>query len=260
MNSLRTLTVNMGLLMCLWVNAAHSQPPSLQKAESALKKGQPELALQAYEQMLQDGLDGAQLQYNIGSLAMKKGDLARAIFHLEKAKQLAPFDDNINANLEVARASRVDADMGAHQQPGWWELAARALPWDIGIGIWLGLLALAWLLLILRVAFPAGNNRVSLGWILFIGGLGFIFTGILSFRVTLDDKTFAALRAAESNGKSAPAASAETAFTAHAGAYGEILEAQNGFLRLRLHNGLEAWFEESGLYVGPSASKTEPNL
>lgn len=255
----RTVVLCVGLLSGLWSNTAHSQT-ALQEAETALKKGQPDLALAGYEKMLQQGFDGAQLHYNIGSLTMKKGDLSRAIFHLERAKQLDPFDDNINANLEVARASRVDADVGAHHQPDGWELITRALPWDVTVGVWLCLLIAAWLLLIFRSALKKGHHRIPLGWVLFVGMLGLLLTGVLSYRVTLNDKNFAALKVAQSDGKSAPAASAETAFTAHTGAYGEILEAQNGFLRLRLHNGLEAWFEESSLYVGPATPKTDPGL
>ena len=259
MKKQRSFWVIFVFLISTWVTPAQSQT-SLQKAEAALKEGNPDAALTHYEQMLQNGLGGALLHYNIGSLVFQKGDLGRAIFHLEKARQLSPFDDNINANLEIARDARVDADVGARQQSSWWELVVRSLPWDNSIRVWMGILLLGWLLLILRLALPQGVTRIPLKWVVICGGLGLVLTSILAYRVVLDDKTFAALIPTDCEGKSAPASGAETSFTAQAGAYGEILEAQNGFLRLRLHNGLEAWFQENQLYVGasPSSSGAEP--
>ena len=61
---------------------------------------------------------------------------------------------------------------------------------------------------------------------------------------------FASVIHQDVSGQAAPSEKAESAFTVQEGAYGEMLEAQDQYIRLRLENGLEAWFHEKHLYFG----------
>src|SRR5262245_43999027 len=64
-------------------------------------------AAQAYEQALSAGPNAA-VHFNLGNALFKTGKVGPAILHYRRAHFLAPRDPDITANLEFARAYRVD--------------------------------------------------------------------------------------------------------------------------------------------------------
>ena len=247
---------NLLLALLLTVPALALANPELNQAEEALKSGAPKAAQRHYLNLLEQGYDNAELNYNYGTLALQAGDLGVALYHLERAKSFMPFDDNISANLNRARKARTDAEVGALREKPWWENLTRALPWNLGLSFWGALLALTWILVLWSFAAPQRRFRF-VGRLILGGSLGgLLSTALLAYRVVLEEQTYASVLTADAEGKKAPSQASETSFITHAGAYGQIIEAQDGFLRLRLHNGLEAWFDESGLYQGPKPVPT----
>jgi len=58
-------------------------------------------AQQLYEQLVEQGIVSADLFYNLGTTYAQLGDSGRAVLYLEKARQLAPRDRDILANLRL---------------------------------------------------------------------------------------------------------------------------------------------------------------
>ena len=118
----------------------------------------------AYEQLVDQGYRDARFYYNLGNAYFKEGDLGRAVLSYVRAKQLAPRDQDVDANLEIARAqTRALLDTGDKA------LVVRllALLWSsltlnelalVTLALWLTLLALAATALFVR---PGGVQRIS---------------------------------------------------------------------------------------------------
>ncbi len=60
-------------------------------------------ALQAYSQVLDQGMQSAPLYFNMGNASFRSGDLGHAILYYLKARRLDPADPDIISNLDFAR-------------------------------------------------------------------------------------------------------------------------------------------------------------
>jgi len=89
--------------------ASAAQVDSLfQKATVYYKNTDYEKAAAYYKQILDQGQVSASLYYNIGNACFKQNQLAPAILYYEKAKQLAPNDEDIQYNLDLANGMVTD--------------------------------------------------------------------------------------------------------------------------------------------------------
>lgn len=79
-----------------------------EKGNRHYQKGEYDMALDAYNQLLRSAKITPELLYNIGNTYYKKGNLGLAIVYYEKARLLAPNDDNIKQNLAIANAKVID--------------------------------------------------------------------------------------------------------------------------------------------------------
>ena len=149
------------LLLLLVLPSTAMGHPQLQKAEQALKNGDKNTAFSAFEEVLNEGFQSAALHYNLGTLAFQKEQLGRAVFHLEKAAWLSPFDENTQTNLEIVRSACADTALGAQLEVSWWDMLIRAFPWGNGVMLWSIILTLGWCLLIGRTGMRGGQLRPS---------------------------------------------------------------------------------------------------
>ncbi len=77
-------------------------------ADEAYATGDYQRAIALYEQILATQGEAADIYYNLGNSYYKGEQIAKAILHYERALQLAPGDDDIRFNLELARSKTVD--------------------------------------------------------------------------------------------------------------------------------------------------------
>lgn len=87
---------------------AASTNNSLDSANAAYKKGDYEKASKIYEIILSEGMESANLYYNLGNTYFRLKDIPRAILNYERAKLLAPDDEDINFNLNLVNSFSVD--------------------------------------------------------------------------------------------------------------------------------------------------------
>lgn len=99
-------------------------------------------ALDRYRRILDAGLESGDLHYNIGNTYFRLGELGPAILHYERARRLMPGDDDLLANLALARSLTADEIV---PRPRFWLF--RLVDWWVGLLPRAGLLwlvALAW--------------------------------------------------------------------------------------------------------------------
>lgn len=83
--------------------AAHSTPDSLiMKGNKFYKKGQYDKAISAYKQLVDSGYASSKLYYNLGNAYFKNHRIGMAVLYYERAKLLAPNDEDIRHNLTIA--------------------------------------------------------------------------------------------------------------------------------------------------------------
>lgn len=123
--------------------AADPRVHLFEKAGLLYEKGQFEQALDLYGQILSMGYESGELHYNLGNCYFKLGRIGSAILFYEKARRLLPSDDDVQANLELARSKITDE---ITPMPEFWLISAIRWTAYLLPLAWLlaGILGLAW--------------------------------------------------------------------------------------------------------------------
>jgi tetratricopeptide (TPR) repeat protein len=74
------------------------------KANTLYADGRYDEAADAYEQLLDRGIENGSLYFNLGNSYFKKGKLGEAIINYERAKRLIPRDSDLKSNYAFARS------------------------------------------------------------------------------------------------------------------------------------------------------------
>ncbi|MDR3366850.1 MAG: tetratricopeptide repeat protein [Prevotellaceae bacterium] len=107
MNTIKTLiaifcAATLPLLTCAQADTAW------QKANALYAEGKYAEASEAYLQLEKSGKVSSALFYNAGNAFYKQGEVAKAILYYERALRLAPDDEDVRYNLELANLQIVD--------------------------------------------------------------------------------------------------------------------------------------------------------
>jgi hypothetical protein len=217
------------------------------EGNDAYYKGDFAGAEERYQKLLAAGLGGPDVLFNLGTTHLAAGQLGPAILFLERAHALSD-DDDISANLEVARQKQVDQVVGEEGAVPFTQRLAEATDERlVGIAFlivwWLGF-ALFWL----TWRRDAGT-RVVLGLVtaLFLV-VGAALGGTLAVHRWVQDTVVQAVVMPEAaKVREYPGESARVSFEVHAGLKVRIMETSGRYVRVRLPNALEGWTEKEGL-------------
>ena len=149
--SLLRLVLLLSTLALVVPVAASAQVEFYQEGNRLYQDGDFEGALSSYLRVVEAGLESGEVFYNIGNSYFKIGELARAILNYERARRLLPGDEDVRANLELARSLTVDE---IEPLPRFWVLGAWS--W------WVGLLPRSLLIGVVALAYLAGTTGVIL--------------------------------------------------------------------------------------------------
>ncbi len=112
-----SLAALMTLLSVVQVKADESiYLDAFRNANLLYEDGNFEEAARSYEHLARLGYQDATLYYNLGNSYYRMEDTGRALLNYLRAKRLAPFDDDIDANLELVLES-VGAPGSSKQRP-----------------------------------------------------------------------------------------------------------------------------------------------
>jgi len=223
--------------------------PRLKDAERLAAHGELDAARAQYQtihdELANSGADAsAALHYNLGTLALSADDMGPAVRHLLAAARRAPLDDDIRHNLATALTRRADHVEAARQDA----FGARLPPGPVTLvlGILLGLLGLllaARGVLSGRLAVVAGRGLVPVLVATVVAGLAF------AVRLAADGAVVAVVML-ETEARPQPDKGAG-GFTIHPGLTGHVVAEQDGFVRLRLENGVDVWVDHAHTSVVP---------
>ncbi len=223
-------------------------------ANQLYEAGQIDLAVQAYEQLVGQGVTDSALFYNLGNAYFKQGDPGRAVLNYRRAQQLAPRDPDIEANLTLARTQAVD-ELGTTDDAGFLSRFGRAVQGWFTLNE-LAMAALAsWILFVfLLILFTSA--RVGSAWrrglrYALVAAAIVLAVGVLSLGSALhleQDRSEGVVVAAEVDVTSGPGTQYVTEFILHSGAEVDLVEVRPNWVRLALPGGeLEGWVPASAV-------------
>lgn len=211
------------------------------------ESGNYDKAIESYEKQLQTA-ESSVLYYNLGNAYYKKGNLAPAILNYERALLLDPNNEDIKANLDIARSKTVD-DIKTIDKiflSQWYDDFVNINSSD-NWAIWsviLFILTLAFASIYLYVKIPAAR-RIG-----FFGGIFLFFCCLCcicfasSQKAKLTAHDYVIIFSPSIDVKTAPEAKASKLCGLHEGTKVKVKQTRKQWLEIEVENGNTGWIQE----------------
>lgn len=221
----------------------------LKKGNEQYAKGQYKEAIVTYQKIVDDGHLSAMVYFNLGNAYFKNNDVPSALLYYEKAHKLSPGDEDINFNIQFANQKTTDKVEASPEFfiTRWWHsfILHFSLTTLAVFSILFMVIGFA-LLIVYRFTYSVGIKKAS-----FYLALLIIFLGLSSMFVASRQQQYfdghhgAIIFSTSVNVKSAPTPSAKNLFLIHDGTKVDVLDDNNGWMKIRLTNGSEGWINAS---------------
>lgn len=217
------------------------------EANDAYYRGDFNAASERYLKLLEAGLGGADVLFNLGTSELAANRLGPAVLYLERAAKLSD-DDDVNVNLAVARQRQVDQVVGDEVSVPFTQRLAAAMDEKVVaiaflVTWWLGFIVLwfTWRRLPGSRLIPGLVAAVLLV-------VGASLGGALGIAANVRENVIEAIvQPSSAQVREFPGDTARVAFEVHAGLKVRIMETSGRFVRVRLPNALEGWTEKEGV-------------
>jgi len=221
-------------------------PDSLmQMANNAYNAGDYDSAINVYQKIADQGLESAKLFYNMGNAYFKNGDVPSALLYYEKAKKLAPNDEDIEFNINIANSMIVDKIEHVPQlfYQRWWSYFYNMF----NANDWAVIAVISWFILVLFIGIfilskSRGSRKVA-----FYLGLLFLLISVAVFGlaaqkyVNTREHKEAIVFTPTITVKSSPTMNAVDLFVIHEGTKVRVLDEVNDWVKIRIPNGSIGW-------------------
>ena len=199
-------------------------------------------------------LEHEDLHYNLGCAYFKQGKLGPAIFHFERALALDSSAEDARFNLETSRslaARKVKDELKGAGRDAWWLRLVTALPgrtWTmLFLVLWWVTLAL---LLALRYVHPGPARAGMIVANSFVALVMLLSATLLLGRIYADRRvTRGVVLPDRLEVREGPNVTTKSTFKLHAGFKVRLQARSDGWVRIRLPNGLEGWVPEGKIGV-----------
>jgi tetratricopeptide (TPR) repeat protein len=215
------------------------------RANKVYNEGLYDSAIRLYSTVLDKGLESYELYYNMGNAHFKNNQLPSAILYYEKAKKIAPNDEDVNFNLSIANSMIVDKIEKLPElfYKRWWNYFYNAFSEDM----WTILSILSWVILLSLIAVFILTKSRTTKKISFYFGLLFLLITLGTFGLssqkyyyTKENKE-AIIFTPTITAKSSPTLSAVDLFVIHEGTKVQIMDEVQGWVKIKIHNGSIGW-------------------
>jgi uncharacterized protein YgiM (DUF1202 family) len=239
------------ILITLFVAQAACAQAAFDKANELYRKQKYAEAAQEYENILKGKKESAEVYFNLGSAYYKMGEIAPAIYNLEKALVLNPNDKDATINLGYAKKMAID-DIKEVPKVGFSKMLYSVTgiyhydTWAwIAIGFSFGFLAM-----FIGYYFAGTTTFKRIFFVAMFATLLIIVVSILSaiFVKSVDTNEHPAIVFAEvTTVKSEPSSNSEDAFVLHEGTKVYILETVDNWKKIELADDSVGWIESSAI-------------
>lgn len=241
---------NLIYFLLLFSNCFYGQG-GFEKGNSLYQKGQYELAIEAYESVLNSKKESAALYFNMGNCFYKLNKVAPAIFYYEKALVLDPNDEEILNNLGFAQKMTID-EIKVVPKVGFAKLL-RDFTGAFHYNTWAWItVSLSVIFLLLFIGYYFSQLTLSKR-IFFIGMFILVFLIVLSVLAAIFEKSHdvgerpAIVFAEIMQVKSEPKPTASDVFVLHEGAKVYLHETIENWVKIELTDGSEGWIDSTAI-------------
>jgi len=215
--------------------------------------GEFEKAIEAYEEVLNTGYEAPELYYNLANAYYKSYKITIAILNFERACLLAPNDEDINYNLELARRYVVDKIDIIPQIfiTTWLNKIMRIFSTDV----WAVLSIVSFLLFLLLFSLYLYINRLAIKKISFwISVLAFIVSTssfIFSYqqKENIINHNAAIIFSPSVTVKSSPDESGNDLFLIHEGTKVTVEDRVGDWKEIKLSDGKKGWLKATDIVL-----------
>ena len=213
--------------------------PGIEAGAKAYNEGDFERAIDEWRTCVDNGLQDADLDYNLANAYFRNGKLGFAIYYYKSALRLAPNNDDILHNLKYAQAmtrDKVEEDGEENPLLSGLFKAHHALSLRTQMFTLLGLF---WLM-----AFAAIGSRISrshktknvlIGTLFALSGIFCMIATSASYKIFVaETEIVGVVTAADADVTSAPSDKSQTLNTLSEGTSFEVLSEQGNFVEIRL--------------------------
>ncbi len=229
-------------------NAAQEVDKLMGKANQLYQEEKFDEAVKLYNQIIDNGYEGAELYYNLGNAYFRLGKLGYAILYYEKALKLAPDDSDIEYNLKIAKARTVDRIQEIPQLffIEWWNVLVASL----SITGWATIVLIFYLLLLISIGLFFLSKNIKIQKQAFaLGSFSLallILTAILLFaRINRETSSkYGVLTEQVQAVKVSPDENSNDAFVIHEGIKFEIEDELKDWVKIKLSDGKVGWLKK----------------
>jgi tetratricopeptide (TPR) repeat protein len=240
------------LLMAVSFSAAAVNPDSLMvRANRAYERQQYDSAVNMYQQVLKMGLVSPKLYFNLGDAYFRLKDMPSAILYFEKAKKLAPNDEDIQYNLNLANTMIPDKIEKVPEMflKRWWNYFYELF--DANTWAILSLVVFAVFVLFVGIfILSQGRNARKIS---FFAGILMLLISVAAFALASQKKYYlihhneAIIFTPTITAKSSPTPNAVDLFVIHQGTKVHLLDEVDGWEKIRLQNGSIGWLPKNAM-------------
>ncbi|NET31908.1 MAG: tetratricopeptide repeat protein [Cyanothece sp. SIO1E1] len=241
----------LSMLLVVGLSGKEVQPASWEQAGEAYKNKQYTVAFDLYQGLIDEGHVSPALYYNMGNVCYRQSKLGLAILYYEKALKLAPRDQEIKGNLELAKSQQ--ADQIDPLPPFFLDRWRHGLQSLFSANTWsmLGVLCL-WIGVGGLILWILGKERKQRKWG-FIAGISLLLLSLLPFYLSSSRAQFeqnpgtAILLEMEYGLRSAPEEGSKILVPLHEGVKLVIIDRIGDWLKVKLEDGEQGWLPEKSL-------------
>jgi tetratricopeptide (TPR) repeat protein len=206
-------------------------------------------AVNLYEQILSSGQESAKLYFNLGNAYYKVGDMNKALLNFERAKVLAPNDENIDFNIRMANQFVVTS------------IEPLPLPfflrWRTSVinmyssDMWSFISIAAFVLFLILIGLFIFSRIVTIRRISFLLGIfvlilsGFTYSFASKQKKKMEDRKHAIVFCPRVTVKSSPSQTGTDLFLIYEGLKVEITDSIGTWKGIKLVDGNEGWLPDS---------------
>lgn len=233
------------ILACSSLFVTPAQAVTKANADAEYAKGNYQQAIIDYQDLLKQGVS-AEIYYNMGNAYYRLDNITQAVLAYERALLLAPSDDDIRFNLQMARSKTIDKITPASQMffVTWYHSLVNLMSVDAWAYTALGSMVLV-LVLVLVYLFA---ERIWLRKVGFFGGIFFVLlflsANIFAYQQScgMNDRNGAIIIAPSAAVRETPAANSTSLFYLHEGTRVDITDkSMSQWRAIRLADGREGW-------------------
>ena len=239
------------ILSLLFLTQAGFAQSVFDKGSALYKKGDFNGAVQAYESILNENKQSAEVYYNLGNAYYKLNKVAPAIFNYEKALLLNPGNKDIEVNLGYAQKMVID-DIKPVPQTGFSKvLFSITGNYHYNTWAWIAVSFSALCLVLFLGYYLAGTTLLKRIFFtaMFVSLLCIIFS-ILSavfVKSQVESQHSAIVFAEVVSVKSEPLPTAHDAFVLHEGTKVNVLETVDNYKKIKLADDSVGWIEATAI-------------